>query len=401
VVTTLKSSKSRRGGFQAMGVELWFVRHGESKNNALMSAAGGLGTVLYPLKSVQDPYITGKGKKVAMENGERLLAADVSFDLVVSSAMVRTMETSYYMFIQTGIAERVYIVPFISELPLKIAGVPIYENIPLKREEQIRHLGRHHGSELLNCLDFSLVGGPTGDNQETMPPSGDNFLSWLHGQSLVQNLIEKKQALGDKNSTVRIAVVTHSHFLMKPDTLHLDKKPDNADIWIADLHVMPTGTEGTALLNLTDLRGWYSGRVAQEQQQLAQKIEKTEKKAAKKTEKYQKKLKGLGLPPKEHNDNDDNEEDVGVHCEGQDQIPDEGDKKTTSPDEKRFSRLAKKGEKYLKRLSRKQHKYEKKKAVLEEQKAKLVNVADMEILRVEQAKLEEKAAMESQSGRAE
>lgn len=170
-------------------LELWFVRHGESKNNAIISAAGGLGAVMYPVKFQQDPHITKKGLAVARANGQRLVAANAKFDVVLSSAMVRTMETAFYMFVETHLVEKVHVAPFISEVPLVWGGMPMSENVPLKRQEQINILGKRHGSKLLQGLDFSLVGGPSGDNEQTLPPNGSMFLQWLHKQDIVHELM--------------------------------------------------------------------------------------------------------------------------------------------------------------------------------------------------------------------
>jgi broad specificity phosphatase PhoE len=326
-------------------IELWFVRHGESKNNAIMSAASGLGTILYPIKFSQDPYITEKGISVASDNGQRLIDANAKFDLVFTSSMVRTMETSYYMFIKTKVIDKVYVAPFISELPLNFGGLPIYENIPLGRVEQIKMLGKNHGSDLLDHIDWSLVGGPTGENKETLPPSGDNFLKWMYTLPMVQELLRQKE--GEK---LKIAVVTHSHFLMEKDTLHLEKKPDNADLWIANLCVLTsTKNEAEKILTLTDLRGWYRQEIATQRDIVDQQIEHTNHRAEKKHDKYTAKIEKLSSA---------------------------GDE---SDDEKDEEKRAKKIEKYLGKLEKKHTKYNERKDLLEQQKNLLVNLSDIEI----------------------
>jgi len=339
-------------GLQALGplelskpeLELWFVRHGESKNNAILNAAGGLGAVMYPLRYQQDPHITEKGVQVARANGQRLFAANARFDLVLSSAMVRTMETAYYMFVEANLIEQVHVVPYISEVPLVWKGVPIYENMPLKREEQIKILGRRHGSALLDKLDFTLVGGSSGDNEETLPPNGDMFLQWLYKQDIIHHLIAARKA-GEDSEPIRIGVVTHSHLLMKEDMLHLDKRPSNADVWIAKLHVMETDTK--PVLALTDLTGWFQEAVEQERERVEKHIGKTEAKAMKKKNKYEQKIEKLQAKL------------VKSDRDAQD-----------------FEKVAEKEASYQQKMNRKEAKYGERVEKLQEQKSKLINLSD-------------------------
>jgi hypothetical protein len=283
------------GALSEHPVELWFVRHGESKNNAILKAAGGLGAILYPVKFDQDPHITKEGVRVAKSNGQRLLAANAKFDMVLSSAMVRTMETAYYMFVETNIIDRVYVAPFISEVPLAFMRFPLHENIPLSREEQVSILGLYHGSELLDRLDFSVVGGPLGDNEETLPPNGDNFLRWLDQQDVLWNLIESRKAAGQGSGEaaepIRIGVVTHSHFMMKKNLLRLDKRPRNADIWIAKAYAMRTGAE--PLLTLTNVHGWYQEAVESEREKMGALLHKAEEKSRRLQRRYAMKIASL------------------------------------------------------------------------------------------------------------
>jgi len=341
-------------------VELWFVRHGESHNNKLLSGAGGLSAVTYPFKFQQDPFITSKGISVAQQNGERLVAAEASFDIVLSSAMVRTIETSFYMFVKSGLAEKIKIAPFISEIPLRWAGIPIYENIPLERREQIKKLGKSHGSELLDAIDWSYVGGANGDNKKCLPPNGDNFLDWLHGLEDVKSLQEQYKDQVDK--VIRIAVVTHSH-LMKRDTIKLGYKPDNADILIAGVHVMPTD-DGKDILTLTDMKGWYQEKIAVKREEIEKRIQKTEVKETKNTEKYDEKVSKTA-------------EKIQGKIEKADV---EGEK--LKKIEKLEAKAVKKEEKYKNKEEKRASKYGHKKEILEEQKKEFINISDIQTAQV-------------------
>jgi hypothetical protein len=364
------------------------VRHGESHNNAILSSMGGLGAVMYPFKFQQDPFITAKGVSVAKTNGARLIEAQASFDLVVCSNMQRTIETAYYMFVATQLTPTLFVVPFISELPLRWGAIPIYENLPLKRSKQIKNLGRKHGAALLEHLDFSLVGGPLGDNRACLPPSGDNFLAWLQKSEVLAGLRASKRgqpaAPGEDRPVVRIAVVTHSHYLMKSDTLHLKSKPSNADIWTANLHVTATGEAGKEILCLTDLKGWFRESVAVAKAAVEERLAQVEDKAARRMDRLEAKIEKAEAKKGEAEANVAEialEEELSSEEDGDESKRDERRKRR---EERQRARLEKKEDKLRARLSKKQHKHEEKVAVLEAEKNRFVNEADKQIDKAKQ-----------------
>jgi hypothetical protein len=369
-------------------VELWFVRHGESHNNEILSSMGGLGAVMYPFKFQQDPFITAKGVSVAKANGARLVEAQASFDLVVCSNMQRTIETAYFMFVEPKLTRKLYVVPFISELPLRWGAIPIYENLPLKRSKQIKNLGRKHGAALLDHLDFSLVGGPLGDNRACLPPSGDNFLAWLQKSEVLTGLRAAKRgqtaAPGEDHPVVRIAVVTHSHYLMKSDTLHLKNKPSNADIWTANLHVTPTGEAGKEILSLTDLQGWFRESVAVAKAAVEERIAKVEDKATRRLDRLEAKIEKV-----EAKKNSAEAEVAEITLEEELSSEEDGDESKRDErrkrrEERQRARLEKKEDKLRARLSKKQQKFEEKKMGLEAEKSKFLNQADVQIEKAKQ-----------------
>jgi len=78
---------------------------------------------------------------------------------------------------------------------------------------------------------------------------------------------------------------------MKGNMLHLDKRPGNADVWTAKLHVMKTDSE--PVLTVTDLTGWFQEAVEQERVRVQDNIFKTETGAMKKKSKYERKVDKL------------------------------------------------------------------------------------------------------------
>jgi len=338
-------------------MQLWFVRHGESHNNAILKAAGGLGTILYPIKHDADPYLTEKGREIAQRNGQLVKAAKINFDLILSSVMVRTMQTAYHMFITTGVADKIYLAPFISETPMSFSGIKLKENIPLPRLQQIQKLGKLDGSDILDHLDWSLIGGPKGDNEKALPPNGQMFLSWLMDQDILKEI---EAAHEDDDEYIKIAVVTHSHFL-KGDTIKLGFKPDNVDIWTAVLHRMDPGDGTEDILTFTDIEGWYQEKVNVKRQEIEKDIDYNSKKRHVKEKKYKGKIEA-------------NKETIDILT---DSNPDA--RLENEDDIKKLKKSKKKIEKYNKKIVKKNEKYGSRLEQLQEQKAKYANPSDIAI----------------------
>lgn len=257
------------------GIELWFVRHGESTNNRVVHGWGGLKAVLYPVLVEADPLLTDKGLDIARENGSRLVSAGVNFDLVLCSALMRTMETAYEMFIKTGLTESFKVAPFVSEVPLTWgARVPVSENIPFPRARQIKVLRERHGDNFMKCVDWSLVGGPQGDNLQCLPPGGVRFLRWLNEQKEVLKLVDKPR----QAEVVRIVVVTHSRFMRRG--LLLRKKPGNSDVWRSTI---VNGCDGS--LAVCDIQPWYRSSVERKKKRIDRRIDKKRVRAQRKINK--------------------------------------------------------------------------------------------------------------------
>lgn len=322
-----------------------------------MKSAGGLGTVLYPIKHDADPYLTEKGVSIAQRNGSKLKEAKIPFDIVFSSVMVRTMQTAYHIFVKNGVSEKIYLAPFISETPMSFSGVKLAENIPLPRRKQIEKLGRLDGSNLLDSLDWSLVGGANGDNEKCLPPNGNNFLAWLVEQDIMKELEEE---LDPERDTLNVAVVTHSNFL-KGDLIKLGYKPDNVDIWLANLHRMEAGPNEDPILTVTDIESWYEESLEQQKQEIMKGIDYNKGRNEKKKKKYEGKI-------------DAHQQLIGDLTNG--------DENTSIEDKKALKQLEKskkKIEKYNAKLEKKAQKYGGRIDDLEKRKQDVTNRADLDI----------------------
>lgn len=215
-------------------VEITFVRHGKSTNNARMEG-GALRKARYvlcnPCVADRDPELAPVGVTVSREAGKRLRAEGVGrYDLLLSSTMTRAMETAHHMFLENNLATRCQVAPFISESPTHTVGIPRQSNIPRPRAEQVAFLRAKHGPRLR--LAWDLVDGPRGDNAGCSPPSMARFLRWLWLNPRVQALVEARQREGQ---LVRIAVISHGSFLSHG--VPLDHHPKNNALATARLQV--------------------------------------------------------------------------------------------------------------------------------------------------------------------
>lgn len=266
-------------------IELWFIRHGESKNNEILNRAGGLGALAYPVEFTQDPLLTRRGGLVAAENGQKLADCNITFDLCLTSNMVRTMETAFFMLVKSKLCDEVHVIPHMSEIPVWAGVIPIYENMPLARTRQVEKLGKVHGKELLDSINWDMVGGFDEGNECCAPPNGQLFVDFLYRHAKVQQLLEAKP------NKLRIAVVTHSNLLKQ--ILELDSKPSNADIWVAQLKVSQAGFEhgpATEFVSLGPAQPWFQEHIAVQREALAKKIARVASKTERKVFKYETKL---------------------------------------------------------------------------------------------------------------
>lgn len=234
-----RKARAAEGAMLTTNVELWFVRHAQSVNNEL--STGALNKLLYVLcnacLSSRDPQLTPEALQQCAAAAKWLKPQGqprAHFDLVVSSMMVRAMQTAMHTFCDAGLAKEVVVAPFVSEVPMWLLCYPRLSNMPFGRAAQLdrlRALRRAHADGRVP-LDFSLVGGDAGDNRDGLPPSMPDFLRWLWAQPRVQALVRQKRRSG---GLVRIAVVSHGTFLRR--ALRLTRHPRNHSIWSARLRV--------------------------------------------------------------------------------------------------------------------------------------------------------------------
>lgn len=212
-------------------IDFYMVRHSESYNNKLLRIFPPSYLCLFK----QDPRLSSNGLKSAKEKGIELKKYNVHFDAVFSSAMIRTMQTARELFYNSNIlneTENIYIAPFVSEISMYCCCecCPLWENIPLEREDQLLYLLAKDKNNNNFHPNFDLVNGKNGYNRDIVPPSFDEFLIWLARCDEVKDLIFKPYLnnVEDKTKPFKLALVTHSRLLAKI-ILQLKNRPKNLD----------------------------------------------------------------------------------------------------------------------------------------------------------------------------
>lgn len=164
-----------------MKLTLYFIRHGLSCCNILHHP-----DIKYfaPLNTFrQDPYLSIKGVEQSKRAGQYLKNKIPKINLVLSSALIRAIETGLCMFPNNEID----IVPYICE------SNPSLENKPYKYLQQ-----------------FDRMVEKVNKYENVNPSLQDDGLSETNFEKFI-DFIVKNYDLKDKN----IAVITHSNFLMK------------------------------------------------------------------------------------------------------------------------------------------------------------------------------------------
>lgn len=240
-------------------IELIFVRHGTSTNNEKLQ--GGIFAKLRyffcnPCVADRDPLLSEEGLSSSLEAGPKLQAAiGGPVDIVLSSILMRAIETAYLSFVKGGSSSSVHVVPYVSEMPMWTLCYPRHANFPLARRVQEEALAARHGPEL--PVDYSLAGEET---WHPPAPSMSRFLQWLWKTKAVQaHMADRSQHVG----ILRVAVVCHGKFMATH--LRLRKHPKNNEAFRARLTISPVEVDAAGLrpprkLGLTDIE-----RVAFEQ----------------------------------------------------------------------------------------------------------------------------------------
>ena len=162
-----------------MKITLYMIRHGLSCCNVLHHKE--LRLAMFNLLH-KDPYLSNKGVHQSLKCQAFLKSKNVNVDVVLCSSLIRAIETAVYMFPEN----RVEIAPYICEERCSL------ENTPYETKRQKDRLQKHvEGYERVKHC------------KQTKGLSDTNLKEFI------------KYITENYDTSLRIAVVTHSNFLMK------------------------------------------------------------------------------------------------------------------------------------------------------------------------------------------
>ncbi len=164
--------------------ELYLIRHGESKGNA-----GYGGKTDLTMRESADPVLTEKGINQAVAAGKFL--ADVDFDAVYSSALMRAVRTAGEIINKQQNKKTLYLHPVFTEI-----GIP--EDYCAAPIEELREL----------CPTAVIADGVDPDSRLMMSNEGSDEKGLFERGEQAVNYLRSKYKNGEK-----IAVVTHAAFM--------------------------------------------------------------------------------------------------------------------------------------------------------------------------------------------
>lgn len=138
-----------------MSKTVYFVRHGECIANVKGVIAGG----------ADDSPLTELGKEQAKETAQNLKGID--FDIIISSPMSRTVDTTRIIIEVLGLNKEISIKPEFTE----------------------RNVGEFTGKPKEDYFAFEAAGGEAGENTSDMQNRVRNGLEWLKEQDFNNALV--------------------------------------------------------------------------------------------------------------------------------------------------------------------------------------------------------------------
>ena len=156
-------------------VNVYFMRHGFSCANAASRYSTHFGSALTTLLK-RDPPLTEWG--AAMNKSDPGLAElinKIEPDIVICSPLLRAIETAYWSTRNTKYKGKIYVVPFIGEMPNKLPT-----NNPRTISNQKEKLKKL--SVKLSKIDFSYVKPGNKETNGYFMPSYKKFIEWLQSQ---------------------------------------------------------------------------------------------------------------------------------------------------------------------------------------------------------------------------
>lgn len=167
-------------------VNIFYIRHGYSCSNIMKHRNRDESF------QVPDPLLTNTGVTNSKSSSKMVTNHIKGIDMVISSTLMRAMETAYFMF---PYVNKIHIYPFISEIGSSPSNTPLDEQNKYLDPNLVKKLNRN---EVPDHSHISKL-------DKTTEPNTKDFLNIL-GKSIHKYIdINKKK--------INIVVVTHSGFI--------------------------------------------------------------------------------------------------------------------------------------------------------------------------------------------
>ena len=215
-------------------VNFYFIRHGQSEHNVRNS--------MTTYMSEKDPLLSELGILTGLKKGkEAKHDKKINPDLILSSPLLRSIQTAYYMFIYDNIDienKKIHIVPYVCEIDPTLPNKIMETNHPEAIEQQDIILENHFEKKRITkdkrpeIIRDTKAYTPQNYNKKN---SFSKFINWFFNESNFRMNIY---------NGLNVVVVTHSN-LMKRE-FGLQEKPKNNAI----IHI-PISYENGKVMEIT------------------------------------------------------------------------------------------------------------------------------------------------------
>lgn len=198
-------------------VEIYFIRHGFSCANA--KKAYGLFHQKISRFKEYDPQLTSYAQEQIRRLQPQLSKQGFSPDIVFSSVLLRAIQTAHNLFPYNN----VYVAPYIKELGFT------YDNTPIIPEEQMVKINDNKKIRYDFVYSKNRKRG-LAKWKKAQEIDYSKFLDWLANTAIptIEKIDENLQR--KRGKLLRIAVVTHGHFMKKYLPNVANDKPNNVSI---------------------------------------------------------------------------------------------------------------------------------------------------------------------------
>lgn len=223
---------------QDIQITIDWIRHGYSCANAYKNTYKYTSLIS---SLINDPVLTKTGIEQAKKLNEYLSkdTNNFDYDIICCSNLRRAIETAAFAFNKNNKEQKLYILPYISEVKNPGSYLNLdKENFAIDKEESIKYIDLIISKNNLKIKqDYSIYNEfLIKDEQNIIYPNYDKFI-----KHVLPFIIKK---IGYNKKSYKIGIVSHSHFI---STIIKDinksqnmVRVDNTSIWRETLIIKPT-----------------------------------------------------------------------------------------------------------------------------------------------------------------